>query len=88
MHIGKKQFLTIGVLVLMALSVSAFMMYIALDHNPMGEFREYRDQPGGREGRIQWLHLLDLGFLWFIFSLLVFGAIALFIKAVLRLFSR
>jgi len=30
----------------------------------MGEFLEYQDQPGEREGKIQWLHLLDLGFLW------------------------
>ncbi len=88
MHIAKKQLLTIGAFVVLSLGVSAFMMYIALDHNPMGEFLEYQDQPGEREGKIQWLHLLDLGFLWFVFSLLAFGAVALFIKAVIRLFSR
>ena len=52
MNITKKQLLTIGAFVVMSLGVSAFMMYIALDHNPMGEFLEYQDQPGEREGKI------------------------------------
>lgn len=70
-----------------AISVAITMMYIALQHNPMGEFYECSEDLQERSCHINWGHWIELGALWFIasFALLLFMAgIAKFIKLSLK----
>ena len=46
-----------------AFIVSLLIGYIALDHNPMGEFAEYNHLTGQKT--IQWNNLLPLTGIWF-----------------------
>ncbi len=71
---------------ILVLVVSVFMMSIALEHNPIGEFREYSDLHGEQIGQIQWLHLFELGFLWFIAVFLFFFCAAFIGKFVVARF--
>ncbi len=52
----------------------------------MGEFREYSDLHGEQIGQIQWLHLFELGFLWFIAVFLFFFCAAFIGKFVVARF--
>jgi len=61
---------------ILAIIFSVIVMYIALDHNPMGEYCEFVESPHSQgECVINWPHLLILGgisFAWiFIISLFV-----------------
>ncbi len=57
-----------GGIFLVALSIAMIMMYVALDHNPMGEFYECSEGSGERSCHINWEHWIELGVLWFISS--------------------
>ena len=71
-----------------AMIIAGVIMYIALDHNPMGEYCEFIAQPH-KDGEcvIQWAHLLYLGgatFMWvFLFTSVALSAIV-FIHRVLK----
>ena len=86
-HIRTKYTYKLGIIGVFAAIISMFMMYIALDHNPMGEFREYPDHPGAREGQINWSHLLELGFFWFIGSFVAILLIVLIANVGYKLIS-
>jgi hypothetical protein len=72
---GKRLLIATGVIVTASLIVALFFCYIALDHNPQGEFYECGEGPGERECHYQWGHLALLGGLWFAFSALVCSAL-------------
>ena len=55
----------VSIAALIAALVSVLIMYIALDHNPMGEYCEWPDIPNAEQCDIQWGRLLILGFIWF-----------------------
>lgn len=55
--------------ILCSSAISIIMMNIALDHNPMGEFCEYSEKRTlETDCQINWVHLCNLGFIWFLFS--------------------
>ncbi|OGQ07433.1 MAG: hypothetical protein A3G32_00685 [Deltaproteobacteria bacterium RIFCSPLOWO2_12_FULL_40_28] len=67
----KKSYLKISVSIsaLISLTVAGLMMWIAMKHNPQGEFCTYIDADNCE---IQWLHWSGLGLSWFFPSFLIF----------------
>jgi len=61
--INKKQ-ITISIIV--ALVASIIICFIALDHNPSGEFYECLEIPGNRNCHINWNNLIRIGSVWFV----------------------
>jgi hypothetical protein len=65
------------------------MIHIALDHNPMGEFCEYPENRTLETGcQINWVHLYNLGFIWFLFLFVSIFLSALMIKFIIFLNQR
>jgi len=70
MYILKKAALFSSIL---AIIFSIIVMYIALDHNPMGEYCEFVETPHS-QGKcdINWPHLLTLGGISFAWIFIIF----------------
>jgi len=64
-----------------SLSISIITMYIALDHNPMGEFCKYPEKRIlETECQINWIHLFNLGFTWFVLLFILTSFVILTVK--------
>jgi hypothetical protein len=60
------------------------MIYVALDHNPMGEFCGYPEERTVETGcQIDWIHLFEVGFIWFLFSFILIFLVISTIRLVL-----
>ena len=69
--------------------VAGVVMYIALDHNPMGEYCEFIENPHAHgECIIQWRHLLSLGGITFLWASILTGSLLTIILFTLRLFRK
>jgi len=75
----------LAVTLLCSLIISIMMMSIALDHNPMGEFCGYpEERTAGTGCHIDWIHLFNLGVMWFLFSFLLIFFVILIIRSAYR----
>ncbi len=69
---------------LLSLTISVIIISIALDHNPMGEFCEYSEKRIlERDCQINWFHLLNLGFIWFLFLFILTSLILFTVRFIL-----
>ena len=78
----------LAIALLCSLAISIIMMHIALDHNPMGEFCEYPEKRAlETDCQINWVHLCNLGFIWFFFLFISIFFAILIVKFILHLNS-
>ena len=75
----------VGIAILIAALTGLAMMYIALQHNPMGEYCEWPDAPNVDNCVIQWGKLFFLGSTWFFAAFIVVSLILALANVVFNL---